>query len=297
MDPTVEAALIGIAGTVIGIGGTVIVAISGNRNARRTNQATIDAAQADARLTLEATREAQFADRYSRALEQLGSDNLDVRIGGIYALEGIALDSPRHHPVVMEVLVTFVREHSRAPADAVKPERWPLPDVQAALTVVGRRNPEHDARHMDFSDADLSGANLRGANLKEAELVLVDLSNADLAGANLESATLNAAKLGKANLRGANFSFAKLEGADLSNADLTFAKFDFAYLMGASLVGQSAFPAGFTDAILDGALWSNRYEAPSGYEAAESSEVEGVYRLRQSAIVPTTARIESDEEP
>jgi hypothetical protein len=58
------------------------VAIAAARYTRR-NQATIDAAHADAQLTLDAAREAQFADRYSRALEQIGSANLDVRIGDL----------------------------------------------------------------------------------------------------------------------------------------------------------------------------------------------------------------------
>jgi|SRR5580692_5596046 hypothetical protein len=114
MDPTVEASLIGAAAALIGVGGTVIVAVTAARNSRRTNQATIDAAHADGLLTLEATREAQFADRYSRALGQLGADNLDVQIGGIYALEGLAPDSPRNHPIVMEVLTAFIRESRRA---------------------------------------------------------------------------------------------------------------------------------------------------------------------------------------
>jgi len=39
------------------------------------------------------SREGQVADRYTKAIEQLGSDKLDVRIGGIYALERIARDS------------------------------------------------------------------------------------------------------------------------------------------------------------------------------------------------------------
>ena len=68
MNPVVESALIAAAATLVGVGGTVIVAVTANRNARRTNQATIDAAHADAQLTLDAAREAQFADRYSRAL-------------------------------------------------------------------------------------------------------------------------------------------------------------------------------------------------------------------------------------
>ena len=52
-----------------------------------------------------------MTDRYTKAIEQLGSDKLDVRIGGIYALERIARDSARDHPAVMEVLTTFIREH------------------------------------------------------------------------------------------------------------------------------------------------------------------------------------------
>jgi hypothetical protein len=47
------------------------------------------------RRTFELTEEGQVTDRYTKAIEQLGSDKLDVRIGGIYALERVALDSPR----------------------------------------------------------------------------------------------------------------------------------------------------------------------------------------------------------
>ena len=57
------------------------------------------------------SREGQVTDRYTRAIEQLGSDQLDVRIGGIYALERVARDSARDHATVMEVLTAFVREH------------------------------------------------------------------------------------------------------------------------------------------------------------------------------------------
>ena len=99
--------------------------------------------------THELTEQGQVTDRYTKAIEQLGSDKLDVRIGGIYALERVARDSARDHPTVMEVLTAFIREHSR--------EQWPViatvqhgekmtrPDVQAAVTVVGRRDAKHDS--------------------------------------------------------------------------------------------------------------------------------------------------------
>jgi hypothetical protein len=40
------------------------------------------------------SREGQVTDRYTKAIEQLGSDKLDVRIGGIYALERVAAAQP-----------------------------------------------------------------------------------------------------------------------------------------------------------------------------------------------------------
>jgi hypothetical protein len=64
------------------------------------------------RRTLELTEQGQVTERYTKAIEQLGSDKLDVRIGGIYALERVARDSARDHPTVMEVLTAFIREHS-----------------------------------------------------------------------------------------------------------------------------------------------------------------------------------------
>ena len=78
------------------------------------------------RRTFELTEQGQVTDRYTKAIEQLGSDKLDVRIGGIYALERIARDSARDHPTVMEVLTAFIREHSR--------EQWPPPDSRPPRT-------------------------------------------------------------------------------------------------------------------------------------------------------------------
>ena len=66
------------------------------------------------------SREGQVTDRYTKAIGQLGSKKLDVRIGGIYALERVARDSRRDHPTVMEVLAAFIREHSH--------EQWPVPE-------------------------------------------------------------------------------------------------------------------------------------------------------------------------
>lgn len=62
----------------------------------------------------------RVTDRYTKSIEQLGSDKLDVRIGGVYALERIARDSSRDHPTVMEVLSAFIREQALSRAMAAR---------------------------------------------------------------------------------------------------------------------------------------------------------------------------------
>jgi len=163
---------------------------------------------------LRVTEEGKLTERFSKAVELLGSDKLDVRLGGIYALERIAWDSQKDHWTVMEVLTAFVREQSREeylklqqsdrqPSyyDAVDPELRELyqianrfrADIQAALTVIGRRKwveQEKPHQRIDLSNsflklAKLDGANLQRAILRDSNLEMVNLRRVRLDGANL----------------------------------------------------------------------------------------------------------------
>ncbi|GAA2399913.1 hypothetical protein GCM10010191_03860 [Actinomadura vinacea] len=58
---------------------------------------------------LRTTREKQVTDRYAKAVEQLGSDKPEVRMGGIYALERLMADSSRERRTIIEVLAAYVR--------------------------------------------------------------------------------------------------------------------------------------------------------------------------------------------
>jgi Pentapeptide repeats (8 copies) len=247
MDAVVESAIISAAATVISVGGTVAVAIVGFRVSRSANQAsieavkattdkTVDAARHTNMATLDATRDGQIADLYSRAIEQLGSDRLDVRIGGIYALERVARDSFRDHPTVMEVLGAFIREHSQeqwpqSEPDAPVPHRPLRPDVQAAIAVIRRRDSSYDRERInlsgarlagvDLSDVDLTRADLARADLSGAVFIRANLAEANLADANCESATFFNADLRGAKLNRTNLNEAFLRGANLTDADFT----------------------------------------------------------------------------
>ena len=242
------------------------------------------------RRTLELTEQGQVTDRYTKAIEQLGSEKLDVRVGGIYALERIARDSARDHPTVMEVLTTFIREHSRDPRPGPNPggqeqERPIRPDVQAALTVIARRNANCDVQRIDLSGIDLSGARLSGANLSGIELSRACLSDADLIRADLRGAALFHTILTRAILINtilikAHLLYADLRGAALYNADLTGADLTGARLSGADLtgvvhtvldngaviVGAHLGFANLTRADLTDVWWPRDAEIPGGWK-------------------------------
>jgi hypothetical protein len=112
-------------------------------------------------------RHGQVADRYANAIQQLGSGKLEVRIGSVYALERIARDSPPDHSTAMEVLAAFAREQSHEPWPSVPDSsgRRTRPDVEAAVTVIGRRNARNDQLPIDISHAELIWAYLPGASL------------------------------------------------------------------------------------------------------------------------------------
>ncbi|MEU5266129.1 pentapeptide repeat-containing protein [Amycolatopsis sp. NPDC021455] len=193
--------------------------------------------------------QAQYTDRYTKAVDQLGQkgdDRLQIRLGGIYALERLAHDSPRDQPTIIEVLSAFVRTSSPNPGNFVggpalgEPVGGPpadhpnlcnriSTDVQAAVTVLGRRDVTHDQSALpDLSGACLqlaylSGANLRGSKLRGtvftgAYLYAADLGYADLGGAYLKDSNLHGALLNNAQLSFANLVDADVTGADLRDA-------------------------------------------------------------------------------
>ena len=303
-------------------------------------------------LSYRLNRAGQITERFTRAIDQLGSHELDVRLGGIYALERIARDSVDDHPQVVEVLTAYVREHAPwrpnrsqaatprsrdhaprtkeiaaiqaieriatgADTHAAEPDDKPpaseerggiphLPtDVQAAMSVLGRRDSSRDRpeaaldlantdlrrvrllgdrAHFDGAllynshleravlvEAHLESADLSRAHLEGASLADVFLDDADLSGAHLEGVLLNVAHLNGADLTGAH-----LEGADLTAADLTGTTLSGAHLEGAVLVathldgawliGTRLKGAEMREVGLRGAIYDDATTWPDGFD-------------------------------
>jgi uncharacterized protein YjbI with pentapeptide repeats len=195
------------------------------------------------------TREGQITERFTRAVDQLGSDRVDVRIGGIYALERIARNSPADRGPIAEVLSAFVRGRAawydakdrEVPVERLRPLRARFADVQAAMTVLGRRmDAAQGADQLWLSEVDLRKARLDGACLNGARLHSAHLEGAGLIGAQLERTLLGYAHLEHAFLDGAN-----LQGADLRAANLKGTNLHRVQLHGARANAATVWPGGF----------------------------------------------------
>ena len=170
--------------------------------------------------------EGHITERFTRAIEQLGQKgdgNMAIRLGGIYALERIAKDSEKDHGPIMEILTAYVRENApRQEAPRQEEAERPPTDIQAILTVIGRRKATAIRRFDDILD--LTYTHLTRARLMDANLTVTNLREADLTRANLTGANLDEALLRGADLTGAYLREADLNKADLREADLTRAK-------------------------------------------------------------------------
>lgn len=237
----------------------------------------------------EISRQQALGARFAKAIEQFADPKEEIRLGAIYSLETISGDSPEHYWQTMEVLTAYVRrkvpwtaqDFTREPDEQCLHQRpdippnaiagacicdakynatleWSqgsqaiAPDIQAILSVLGRRRLEYekpwqrlDLRNTDLRSADLkefhleravfANANLSGADFRGAFLLEADLSGAVAYEALFGDAHLDRARLNDLLGREANFYQANLPGADLSGACLDGAQFGEAVLVGAKL--------------------------------------------------------------
>jgi hypothetical protein len=186
----------------------------------------------------------QVTERFTKALERLGAEELYIRVGGIHALQHVMRDSPDHHGDVVEVLVSYLRDRVMRQSDSDEYEAQfpgghdpdksfePKPDVIAAVQALANR-PRR--MHRERGDVDLENlmlgavsmvdGDLRGMDLQRAYLAFADLSgvqfrDGELMHANLRNAILEGAGLRQADLQAVNLADAHLEGAGLRDANV-----------------------------------------------------------------------------
>ena len=143
-----------------------------------------------------------ITDRFSTAVDQLGNNQLPVRLGGIYALWRLTEDAPKRDVArVVDILCAFVRSPppessglrdpgpnnaGTDPEEGASVATTPLrPDVQTILDLIAQESAEYRRRLTTQYILDLKRANLVDANLARASLMGADLTDANLSSAEL----------------------------------------------------------------------------------------------------------------
>lgn len=200
----------------------------------------------------------RITESFSKAAEQLGSDKLPVRLGGIYTLERISRESWTDYWPAMETLTAFVRESGCQTVH--QSDATITTDVAAVMIVLTRRSIEakiyevKNRLRFNLSNADLRGATLHGLDLPVASFVRAGLRgakvimcnfddcnflDADLSRSRILQTSFKDARLSLANLKEATLSNSNLSGCYCEDADFTKATFSGTSLENASLSGQS----------------------------------------------------------
>ncbi|MEW2632825.1 pentapeptide repeat-containing protein [Streptomyces sp. NPDC048389] len=256
---------------------------------------------------LRATQEGHVTDRFSRGVDQLGTDRLETRIGGLHALWRIAEHSARDREAVISIQAAYLRTHlpwpptapgtpaADAPVNDVAPLEVRAPDAQVALTSLGVLCRDREQSWVNLSVTDLRRADCDGlwlpevnldracmeaaglyhANLTQASLVSAVLRHAEcrtaiFRRARLALADLRGAGLVETDLRDADFTEADLREANLRKADAGGACFRRADLRLADLRGTDLSTADLTETRLTGAAVSEHTRWPTGFDPASA---------------------------
>ena len=211
------------------------------------------------RTQTETEKEKNVTDAFAKSVELLGNESIAVRQGGIYALGRIAGDNPELHPMIMDIVASYIRQESldsfnsrlqeegTGNKDELIKELSSKPvsmDIEAAVAVIRQRNRENDkppekSRYF----LDLSNAYIFNAHFNDTKLTRVNFSDSVMMGCLFDNTDLSESDFKASNLKGSSFQDCDLRGADLLRADLLRADLQEADLQGANLWGANLWRA------------------------------------------------------
>ncbi|MGW4526878.1 pentapeptide repeat-containing protein [Amycolatopsis sp. NPDC004378] len=187
-----------------GLAGGAILALYAlwiNDRRRRTEEARHEVERNRAQQDRERTENEQFA----KAVELLGHDADQVRVGALHALAGLARNRPAYTQTVLDVLCSYLRRPFTHPSYAAQPDNPDEAIVEPDEAWPAERIAEADREQQ----VRLTAQRLIAALLPRSEDEDAALYDLDLTAAHLEYLDLTGRRLGRliarrARLHGAN---------------------------------------------------------------------------------------------
>ncbi|MGE3823114.1 MAG: pentapeptide repeat-containing protein [Bacteroidia bacterium] len=170
----------------------------------------------------------QIDERFSNAIEHLGSDKEPVLLGGIAELHQIAKENQTAYAeVVFNILCSYIRSNTSVIDKKAKDFNHTA--IQTIIDYLFKVNPKAENPYKgliaDLNHSNLSGKNLNDCNLNSSNLSfchLPDLENVELNSADISCAKFFLSKLHNVNLTNAkahntNFFISQLKDVSFEN--------------------------------------------------------------------------------
>lgn len=229
---------------------------------------------------------------FTKAIEQLGTTtsegkpNIELRLGGLYALEKIAQNNQEYHPPIMEVLTSYLRLHSprtieiNDEGDKLKEiihssENSTRTDIQVAIKIIGRRRVDFDSdQGIDLSNLTLDRIDLTKANLSHARITGSSFNHSNLTGVRLRHSIIKDSDFSRCTLGYADFTGSDMSKVSFSHAHLQHASFRKAKISGANFDRSLLHDADYCGSSLFNATFHHSYNGRVEFSCAKAGNIE-----------------------
>jgi len=213
------------------------------------------------RESISISQQVFLTDRYSKAIDQLGSNNPQIRLGGIFSLEKLASGSKEYISVVNKVLATYIRQKSKDTST------YAFEEIQAAVGIISFRETNRDylidddhgvnisnslLKATNFDNARLAHAKMVNSIFTESTFTNADLSNVSGMEADFSKTNLTNSNLSQSNFYGGSFEQSIMKGSVIKNSNFQLVNLSEANLINCDLNGSDLSDANLYGTILYG---------------------------------------------
>ena len=246
VDKETEATIISIVGGVIAIVGLILFY---QRLKKQEEQ-------------IDLQRKQRTDDRFTTAVELLGSSETSARTGAIYSLYHLAIEDKKYRKEVSQILCSHIRSKTNEADYKKEHNKRPSNEIQSTIDLLLKNQDGNKglycqdfAKEKSFPQANFKYAYLVKANFRSAQCQGANFSCAQCQGANFTFAQCQGAYFNHAQCQGAYFIHAKCQGADFSDAQCQGAYFLNAKCQGADFNEAQCQGAYFRFAQCQGAYF------------------------------------------
>ena len=217
-------------------------------------------------------RKQRTDDRFTTAVELLGSSETSARTEAIYSLYHLAIEDKKYRKEVSQILCSHIRSKTNEPDYKEEHKDRPSNEIQTTIDLLLKNQDGNKglycqdfAKEKSFPQANFKYAYLVKADFNRAQCQKADFNRAQCQKANFsfaqcQAANFNAAQCQKANFlnaqcQGANFNKAQCQGASFFKAQCQEAYFWDAHCQGAGFILAHCQAADFSNAQCQGAYF------------------------------------------